>query len=128
MDNGVDDEGDGVTDDDGNNGDGATDDDINEDGDGDSGTDYDGHGDGATDDNVDDDDDGDSDGATADDDNIDNDNDDVYDNNLPPRVGKRNDGCDESKREEEETVADSVVVHTTNKQITGRGGGRWRRL
>jgi hypothetical protein len=47
--------------------------------------------------------------------------------NLPPRVGKRNDGCDETKAEEEETVADSVVIHTTIKQITGRRGGRWRR-
>jgi hypothetical protein len=27
-----------------------------------------------------------------------------------------------------ETVADSVAIHTTIKQITGRGGGRWRRL
>jgi hypothetical protein len=36
-----------------------------------------------------------------------------------------NDGCDETKMEEEETVADSVVIHTTIKQITGRGGGRW---
>ncbi len=60
-----------------------------------------------------------------DDDDDDNDVDDVNDNNLPPRVGKRNDGCDETKTEEEETVADSVAIHTTIKQITGRGGGRW---
>jgi hypothetical protein len=37
-------------------------------------------------------------------------------------------GCDETKKEEEETVADSVAIHTTIKQITWRGGGRWRRL
>jgi hypothetical protein len=121
MDNGVDDEGDGATDDDGNNGDGATDDNVDEDGDGD----------GATDDDDDDDDDGnDSDGAAADDNDVDDDDKDVDDvnvDNLPPRVSKRNDGCDETKTEEEETVADSVAIHTTIKQITGRGGGRWRR-
>jgi len=108
MDNGVNNEGDGVTDDDGSNSDGATDDDINKDGNGDSGTDYDGHGDGATNDNVDDDDDGDSNGAAADDDNIDNENNDVDDNNPPPRVGKRNDGCDESKSEEEDVDANAL--------------------
>jgi hypothetical protein len=54
--------------------------------------------------------------------------DDIDDDNLPPRVGKRNDDCDKTKTEEEETVADSVAIHTTIKQITGRGGGRWRRL
>ena len=48
--------------------------------------------------------------------------DDVDDNNLPPRVGKRNDDCDKTKTEEEETVTDSVAIHTTIKQITGRGG------
>jgi hypothetical protein len=46
--------------------------------------------------------------------------------NLPQHVGKRNDGWDETKTEEEETVTDSVVIHTTIKQITGRRGGRWR--
>jgi hypothetical protein len=64
-------------------------------------------------------------------DDIDHDDDhddDVDDDNQLPRVGKRNDGCDETKTEEEETVADSVAIHTTIKQITGRGGGRWRRL
>ncbi len=69
--------------------------------------------------------------AAADDDDVDNgdnDVDDVNDNNLPPRIGKRNDGCDEMKMEEEETVADSVVIHTTIKQITGRVVGRWQRL
>ena len=40
---------------------------------------------------------------------------------LPPRVGKRKDGCNKTKLEEEETVADLVVIHTTIKQITGRG-------
>ena len=61
-------------------------------------------------------------------DNDDDDDDDVNDHNdhnLPPRVGKRNDCCDETKPEEEGTVADSVAIHTTIKQITGRGGGRW---
>ena len=53
-------------------------------------------------------------------------NNDVDNNNLLLRVGKRNDGCDKTKTEEEEMVADSVAVHTTIKQITGRGGGRWR--
>ena len=83
----------------------------------------------ATDNNDDDDDDGD-DGAAADNDDVDDDDDDdddedIDDNNLPMRVGKRNDGCDETKTKEEETVADSVAIHTTIKQITGRGGGRW---
>ena len=121
MDNGVDDEGDGVTDNDGNNSDGATDDDVNEDGDG--------NGNGATDDDDNDDDDGDDgNGAAADNNDVDDDDDDdnVDNNNLPPRVGvgksKRNDGCDETKTEEEETITDSVVIHTTIKQITGRGG------
>ena len=134
MDNGVDDEGDGATDDDGNNGDGATDDDVDEDGDGDGATDDDGNGDGdvATDDDDDDDDDGDdSNGAAADDNDVDDDDKDVNDvnvDNLPPRVGKRNDGCDKTKTEEEETVADSVATHRTIKQIMGRGGGRWQQL
>ncbi len=91
-------------------------------------TDGDGDGDGATDD--DDKDDDDSDDTEADDNDVVDDVDDVDhvdDDNLPPRVGKRNDGCDERKTEEEETVADSVAIHTTIKQIMGRGGGRWRR-
>ena len=81
---------------------------------------------GATDDddNDDNDDDDGFNGAAADDDGIDNndDVDDIDDNNLPQRVGKRNDGCNETKTKEEETVADSVAIHTTIKQITGRGG------
>ena len=80
---------------------------------------------GAADDDDDDDGDADSDGAADDKDDVDDDEDDVDDadnDNLPPRVGKRNDGCDEKQTEEEETVADSVVIHTTIKQITGRGG------
>jgi hypothetical protein len=85
-----------------------------------------------TDDDDDDGDNGDdSNGALADDDDVDDDNKDVNNgdkNNLPPHVGKRNDGCDETKTEEEETVTDSVAIHTTIKQITGRGGGRWQRL
>ncbi len=98
-------------DNDGNNG--ATDDDGN------------GNGDGVTDG------DDDSDGVAADDNDVDNKDKDVNDvnvDNLPPRVGKRNDGCDETKTEEEESVTDSVAIHTTIKQITGRGGGRWRRI
>ena len=134
MDNGVYDEGDGATDDDGDNSDGATDDDVGEDGDGNGATDDDGDGDGdgATDDDDDDDNDGDdSDGVAADDNDVDDDDkdfDDINIDNLPPRVGKRNDGCNKTKTEEEETVADSVAIHTTIKQITGRGGGRWQRL
>ena len=125
MDNGIDNEGDGAADDDGDNGDGATDDDVDKDGDGNGVTDDDGDSDGATDDDDDDDDNGDdSNGAAADVD----DDEDVDDNNLPPRVGKRNDGYDKTKTEEEETVSDSVAIHTTIKQITGRGGGRWQRL
>jgi hypothetical protein len=52
------------------------------------------------------------------------DDDGVDDDNLPSRVGTRNDGCDETQTEEEETVTDFVTIHTTIKQITGRGGGR----
>ncbi len=72
--------------------------------------------------------------ATADENNVNNDDnddkdvDDVSVDNLPPRIGKRNDGCDETKMEEEEMVTDSVAIHTTHTQILGRGGGRWRRL
>ena len=51
----------------------------------------DGNGDGATDDNDDNDDNGeDSNGAAAEDKDVD-------DVNLPPHVGKRNDGCNETK-------------------------------
>ncbi len=82
------------------NGDGATDDNVDEDGNGDGATDDDGDGNGATDDDDDDDDDGGgSDGAAADDDDVDVDNNDVdniNDDNLLLRVGKRNDGCDET--------------------------------
>ena len=53
MDNGVDDEGDGATNDDDNNGDGTTDNDVDEDGDGDGAMDDNGDGDGATDDDDD---------------------------------------------------------------------------
>ena len=77
---------------------------------------------GATDDDDNDDDDGDNGAAANDDVDDDNDDDDnIDDNNLPMRVGKRNDGCNETKTKEEETVADSVVLHTTIKQITVRG-------
>jgi hypothetical protein len=130
MDNGVDEEGDSATDDDDNNGVGATDNNVDEDGDSDGAKDDDGDSNSAMDDddNFDDDGDDDSDGAAADDDDNDNDDiiNDVDDDNLLPRIGKRNDGCNETKREEEEMVTDSVVIHTTIKQITGRGGGgRW---
>ena len=50
MDNGVNNKGDGTTDDDDNNGDGATDDNVDEDGDGNGATDDDGDGDCAMDD------------------------------------------------------------------------------
>jgi hypothetical protein len=82
-------------------------------------------------DDEDDDDGDDIDGTAADDNNVDDDDNDVDDvnvDNLPPRIGKRNEGCNETKTEEEKTVADSVAIHTTIKQIMGRGGGRWRRL
>jgi hypothetical protein len=45
--------------------------------------------------------------------------------NLLPRVGKRKYSCNTTNTEEEAMVADLVVIHTTIKQITGRGGGRW---
>ena len=41
--------------------------------------------------------------------------------NRNTRVGKRKDGCNKTKIEEEETVADLMVIHTTIKQIMGRG-------
>ena len=102
--------------------------------DGDGATDDDGDGDGATDNDDDNDDNGnDCDGAAAgndiiDDDVNDDDINDVDDHNLPPRIGKRNDCFDETKPEEEGTVADSVAICTTIKQIMGRGGGRWQRI
>ena len=123
MDNGVNDEGYGATDDDDNTGVGATDDDIDKDGNDDGAMDDNGDGNGAADDDDDDGNDGDNDSDGAADDDYD-----VYDDNLPPRIGKRNYGCDETKTEEEETVTDSVVIHTTIKKITGRGGGRWQQL
>ena len=116
----------GAIDNDDDNGDGTTDNNGDKDCDGDNATDDDGDGDGATDDDAGDDDDGDdSDGAAADDDDVDdNDNDDIDDDNLPPHVGKRNDGCDETKTKEEETVGD-----THNNQTDHREGGcRWQRL
>jgi hypothetical protein len=75
--------------------------------------------------------DGDNDDDEADDNNdndnhVDDDNDD--NDNLPPCIGKRNDGCNKTKMEEEETVTYFVEIHTTIKQITGRGVGRWRLL
>ena len=101
---------------------GATDDDDDN---GECATDNDSDGDDATDDDDDDDDDGDDrDGAAADDDDVDNDNDDVDDiddNNLLPRVGKRNDGCDETKTKEEETVGNTHNNQTDHRE----GGGRW---
>ena len=53
-----------------------------------------------------------------DDDDVDN----IDDDNLPPRVGKRNDGCDETKTKEEETVGDTHNNQTDHRE----GGGRWR--
>ncbi len=130
MDNGVDVKSDGTTDDNGDNGDGTTDDDVYKYGNGDGATDNNGNGNGATDNDDNDDDDGNSDGVAVDDEDEDEDEDEDDDDNLPPRVGKRNDGCNETKTDEEETVADSVAIHTTIKQITGRGmvdGGRRQR-
>ena len=128
MDNGVNDEGDGATDynDNDSNSDGATDDDVDEDGEGDGATDNDVNSDGATDGNDNDYNDGNDSSVAEVDDNVDDDDDDndIHDNNLPPCIGKRNDGCDKTKMEEEEMVADSVAIHTTIKQITVRGGGR----
>ena len=142
MDNGVDDEGDSATEYDGDNGDGLADNDVDEDGVGDGATNDDGNGDddGATDD--DDDDGNDSNGAAVDDNDVDNDDKDVDDDdkdvddddkdvddvnvdNLPPRVGKRNDGCDETKTEEEETVADSVACGDTHNNQPDHGEGGW---
>ena len=102
--------------DDNDNGDGATDNNGNEDDDGDGAMDDNGDGDGATDDNngnV-------SDGAAADDDVVDN----IDKDNLPPRIDKRNDGCDETKTKEEERVGDTHNNQTDHRE----GGGRWRRL
>ena len=118
----------GATDDDDDNGDGATDNEGNGDDNGDGATNDNSGGVGATDDNDDNDNDGDdSNGAVADNNNVDNDDndvDDIDDDNLPPRVGKRNDGCNETKTKEEETVGD-----THNNQTDYReGGGRWRRI
>ena len=98
----------GAIDNDNNNGDGTTDNDGN----------------GATDNNDDNDDDGnDTDGAAADNDNVD-DVDNIDNDNLPPRVGKRNDGCDKTKTKEEETVG-----NTHNNQTDYReGGGRWQQI
>ena len=53
MDNGIDDEGDGATDENDDNGDSATDHDVDKDGDGNGATNNDGNGNGATDDDVD---------------------------------------------------------------------------
>ena len=122
MDNGVNNEGDCATDDDGNNGDGATDDNVDKDGDGD----------GATDDN------GDGDCATDDDDGDDNDGDDSNDGTetlghwqrLPseeeevrashPRGNEeRTKGC--SQQTEEGRWQRGL---TTTKGLAGDGGGR----
>ena len=108
----------GAKDDNDDNGDGATDNNGKEDGDG--VTDDDGDSNGATDD--DDDDVDDSNDAAADDDDVDVD--DIDNDNLPPRIGKRNDGCNETKKKEEETVGDTHNNQTDHRE----GGGRWRRL
>ena len=65
----------------------------------DGATDDDGNGDGATHNyDANDDDGNDSNGVVADDDvSVDVNNDNVNNNNLLPRVGKRNDGCNETK-------------------------------
>jgi len=104
----------GSKDNDKDNGDGTTDNNGNEDGNG--ATDDDGDGDGATDDNNGDD----SDGTAADDDVVNN----IDDDNLPPRIDKRNDGFDKMKTKEEERVGDTHNNQTDHRE----GGGRWRRL
>ena len=72
-------------------------------------------------DRIDNDNDGDdTDGAAADEENVDN----IDDGNLPPRVGKRNDGCDKTKTKEEETVGNTHNNQTDHREV----GGRWRRL
>ena len=43
----------------------------------------------------------------------------VVTTNLSPRIGKRKDCCNEMKTEEEETVADLVVIHTTINRSRG---------
>ena len=116
----------GATDDDDDNGDGATDNNGDEDDDGDCATDDNGDGDGATDDDDGDDDDGDDSDGAVDDDDVDDNNNDVDNidgNNLPPRVGKRNDGCDETKTKEEETVTGSVEIGDTQQSNRSQGGG-----
>ena len=53
--------------------------------------------------------------AAADDDNN------VDDDNLLLRVGKRNDGCHKTKTEEGRRLQILWLIHTTIKQIMGRG-------
>ena len=105
-----------ATEDDNNNGDGATDNNGDKDGNGNGATDDNRDGNGATDNNDNDDNDGnDSNGAVADDNNNDNNVDNIDDNNLPPHIGKRNDGCDKTKMKEEETVGDTHTNQTDHR-------------
>jgi hypothetical protein len=118
MDNDVIDESDGATDNDDNNGDGAIDDDVDEDGDDDGAKDNDSNGDDAMDDDDDDDDNDDNgddnDGAVVD-------NDDIDKTTTCRRALAKGMMVATRKPEEEEMVTDSVAIHTTIKQITGRG-------
>ncbi len=43
---------------------------------------------------------------------------------IAGRTYNNNTSASRWQEKEEETVADSVAIHTTIKQITGRGGGR----
>jgi len=95
-------------------------------------TEDDGNADGATDDYDDNDDDGDdSDSAAVDDNNdidvdnndIDNDDiDNVNHDNLPPRVGKRNDGCHETKTRRRRR-SQILWQYTQQSNRSRRGGG-----
>jgi hypothetical protein len=108
----------GAKDNDDDNSDDATDNNGDEDGDG--AMDDNGNGNGATDDN--DNDGNDSDKAVADNNGVNVDN--IDNDNLPPRIGKRNDGCDETKKKEEEMVGDTHNNQTDHRE----GGGRCRQL
>jgi hypothetical protein len=88
--------------------------------------DDDGDGDGATDDYDDDDNDGDNSNGTAADDDVDVDNNDVDDvdvHNLPPCIGKRNDGCNEPKTRRRRRS--QILWEYTQQSNRSHGGGCW---
>ena len=90
--------------------------------------DDDGNGDDATDNYDDDDNNGeDNDVAAADDDdvNVDNDDvDDVDDDNLPPHVGKRNDGCNKTKTRRRRWLQSMWQYTQQSNSFCGGGGSR----